>query len=178
MPSHRFEKNKSSEAAFTQNRPTDTSKESLPPSIQANNNGSIQNVQDLVSYLEKSKKLLLLYALKNDVSIESFESGKISLTASEKLAPDFIPNLRKILKEATNATWDINMTYGMLNQTLADIENNKKEEDKRKISEYPLVRTILQEFKGVKFDTILRTSEKREDDTLEQELINNFEEED
>ena len=142
------------------------------------NNGSIQKLEDLVSYLEEKKKLLLLYTLKNDVSVEFFENGKIILTICEKTSPDFISNLHKVLKEATGAIWDIEEKYGTLGQTIADIEKDMSEKDKRQISEYPLVRAILEEFKGAKFETVIRTATNEStDETTEQELINNFEEE-
>ena len=50
-------------------------------------------------------------------------------------------------------------------------------QDERQISEYPLVRAILSEFKGAKFDTILRIQEKESSETDDEQLTNNFEEE-
>ncbi len=142
------------------------------------NNGSIQKLEDFISYLEDHKKLLLLYTLKNDVSIELFENGKIVLTICERTSPDFISNLHKTLKEATGAAWNIEEKYGTLGQTIADIEKDMSEKDKRQISEYPLVRAILEEFNGAKFETVIRTATNEStDETREQELINNFEEE-
>ena len=147
------------------------------------NNNSIQNPSDLVTYLEKNKKLLLIYTLKNDVSIEHFENENIKLTLSEQAPRDFIPNLGKILKEATGVSWNIDFSYGNLSKTIAQAEKEKKNEDEREISENPLIKAILNEFEGVKFETILRRSEletnKDTDQNDQQEsIINNFEEED
>lgn len=144
---------------------------------QTPNNGSIKTPQDLVDFLEKSKKMLLLYALKNDVCIEHFESGKMTLTLSEKTAPDFVANLQKALSEATGGVWQIEIKYGVLGQTLADKEKDLLARDERQISEYPLVRAILSEFKGAKFDTVLRLDEKQSEETETEEVTNNFEEE-
>ena len=146
--------------------------------IQTSNNGAIGSLQDLVVYLEKTKRMLLLYALKNDVSVEHFESGRIALTASENMASDFVGNIQKVLTEATSALWQIDVKYGPLGQTIADKEKELLAQDERQISEYPLVRAILNEFKGAKFDTVLRVEqqEQSEEDT-EETIINNFEEE-
>ena len=121
--------------------------------------------------------MLLLYALKNDVCIERFESGKMLLTLSEKAAPDFVANLQKALIEATGGAWQIDVKYGVLGQTLADKERELLAQDERQISEYPLVRAILDEFKGAKFDTVLRLDEKQPLETETVDITNNFEEE-
>ena len=147
------------------------------PLQNTSNNGSIQKIGDLVAYLEKTKRMLFLYALKNDVCIDYFENGKIALTASERMPADFVGNLQKFLQEATGALWQIDVKYGVLGQTLADKEKELFAQDERQISEYPLVRAILSEFKGAKFDTILRIQEKEPSETDDEQLTNNFEEE-
>ena len=142
------------------------------------NNGRFQKIEDLTAYLEEHKKLLLLYALKNDVSIEHFESGKMSITISEKTAPDFVGNLQKVFEEATLSKWNIKEQRGTLGITIADREKSEAEEDKRKISQYPLVRAVLEEFKGAKFETVIRTAQTQNtEENTDQELINNFDEE-
>ncbi|MBP5615269.1 MAG: DNA polymerase III subunit gamma/tau [Alphaproteobacteria bacterium] len=147
----------------------------LSPKMPAQTNHSITDIQDLTSYLEAHKKMILLYALKNDVSIDNISDGAITLTVCEKTAPDFVPTLSAVLKEATGSPWNIDVKYGTLGKTLNDIEKEANEANKQKIIEYPLIKTILNEFKGIKFDTVLRVSNTSEDD--EQEQINNIEEE-
>jgi len=141
------------------------------------NNDSIQTVQDLIAYLEKNKKLLLLYALKNDTCIRHFENGNISITLSEKIASDFLSNLKQALKEATGVVWHIEAQYGALDQTIADIEKMSLEQDKRQISEYPLVKAILEDFKGVKFDTLIHATPSSSAQEQEEESVNTLEEE-
>ena len=159
----------------TKNEPVKPAEKS--PLQNTSNNGSIQKIGDLVAYLEKTKRMLFLYALKNDVCIDYFENGKIALTASERMPADFVGNLQKFLQEATGALWQIDVKYGVLGQTLADKEKELFAQDERQISEYPLVRAILSEFKGAKFDTILRIQEKEPSETDDEQLTNNFEEE-
>ena len=171
---------KPKETPVLKTQDTSQSKEKIliKDAVQVQNNGLIQSVADLVAYLEKTKKMLLLYALKNDVCINHFENGKINLTAAERMSTDFIANLQNVLREATSAPWQIDVQYGVLGQTIAEKEKELLEKDEKQISEYPLVRAILNEFKGAKFDTVLRLEQN---DTSEQDseetTTNNFEEE-
>lgn len=165
---------------LAQTKPESKPKIETAPDV---NNNSILNPSDLISYLEKNKKLLLIYTLKNDVSIEHFENENIKLTLSEQAPRDFIPVLSKALKEATGVSWNIDFSYGNLSKTIAQAEKEKKNEDEREISEHPLIKAILNEFGGAKFETILRRSEPETDEKTDQNdqqesIINNFEEED
>jgi DNA polymerase-3 subunit gamma/tau len=117
---------------------------------------ALNSVDDLVSHLEKAKQPLMVYSLKNDISFMEFSNGFMKVTLSKKIQPDFIMNLHKILHEATGLQWKIETVNGALGETIADKEKASKEEDKRNISEYPLVRAILDEFKGAKFETLTR----------------------
>lgn len=117
---------------------------------------SFQRPEDFAAYLEEHKKMLLLYALKNDLSIEEFADGKMVVTLSEKAQPDLLQNLQKALEDACGSKWVIDVRRGALGETLADKEKAVLENDKRSIAEYPLVRAILNEFKGAKIDTLTR----------------------
>lgn len=142
------------------------------------NNNSILSLKDLTDYLEQHKKLTLLYALMHDVHVSLFENGHIALEVTEDIASDFINKLKAALFEATGATWVLDITQGLRGETLADIENNKKENDKRQISEVPLVRSIMKEFPDAKLETVVRTeTEEETSNQTEDDLINNFEEE-
>ena len=119
---------------------------------------------DLLNYLEVHKMPLAEYALKNDVSISEFKSGYIKMTASDKIHPDFILNLHKILTQATGLTWKIEMARGTLGVTVADMEKAAEEEEKRNIMEYPLVKAIMAEFKGAKIETATRKIAEEDED--------------
>lgn len=125
---------------------------------------AFDRLTDLVSYLEQKKMPLAEYALKNDVSVSEFSNGFIKMTVSEKIHPDFILNLHKILTEATGLTWKIELSRGALGVTLADLERAAEEEEKRNIMEYPLVKAIMAEFKGAKIETATRRITETDDD--------------
>lgn len=125
---------------------------------------AFDRLTDLVNYLEQKKMPLAEYALKNDVSVSEFSNGFIKMTVSEKIHPDFILNLHKILTKATGLTWKIELSRGALGVTLADLERAAEEEEKRNIMEYPLVKAIMAEFKGAKIETATRRITETDDD--------------
>lgn len=112
--------------------------------------------EEMATYFETNKKMLLAYAIKNDIAIEEFADGLIKMTISDKISNDFIMNLHKELLQATGKNWKIESIRGTMGQTLAAKENAVEEENKRNISEYPLVKAILAEFKGSKIETLIR----------------------
>lgn len=116
----------------------------------------LNRLEDLVAYLEESKKMLLLYALKNDICVSAFEAGKITMTLSDKVAGDFLLNLQKVLFEATGQKWKLETERGHLGETLAQKERAKDEANKKNVSDLPLVKAILAEFKGAKIETLIR----------------------
>ena len=147
------------------------------PTQEKTNSGIIKSAEDLVAYLEANRKMLVSYAIKNDVTIHEFSDGFMKMTISDKIHPDFIMNLHKILAEATGKEWKIGILRGHLGETIADKERAKSEEEKRSIMEYPLVKAIMAEFKGAKIETLTRRVDLEEtaDGEADSELF--FEEE-
>lgn len=133
--------------------------------------------EDLIEYMENHKKILAACALKQDVSIHEFRDGYIKMTADSKIDTDFLMNLHKILLEATGKEWKIDSSHGALGETIAAKEKAAEEEYKRNISEYPLVKAILAEFKGAKIETLTRKFNSEnptgedDDDTAENEIF-------
>ncbi len=121
--------------------------------------------EELAAYLEQNKKMLLEYAFKNDVSITEFSNGKIKMRVSDKINNDFMLTLQKFLLEATGIKWEIDILTGPLGETIADKEKAAAEANKRNVSDLPLVKAILAEFKGSKIETLTRkiNEENQED---------------
>lgn len=137
------------------------------------------SLQDFVAYLEDHKKMLLLYGVKNDISVEEFASGYIKMAISEKAAPDFMQNFNKELEVASGIKWKVDIRRGPLGETLSDKEKALIEQDKRSVSEYPLVKAILSEFPDAKIDTVIRkvSQEETKEQDNEEFNINTYEEE-
>lgn len=117
---------------------------------------SFNNPEEMAAYFETNKKMLLSYAIKNDIAISEFGDGFMKMTISDKVSNDFILNLHKELLAATGKNWKLETLRGQMGETLAAKENAEDEANKRSISEYPLVKAILAEFKGAKIETLTR----------------------
>lgn len=117
---------------------------------------TLNSIEDLLSYLEKTKKALIEYSIKNEICFQSFSDGHIAMTISPKIHQDFIMNFHKLLTEATGKKWEIEIIKGELGETIADKEKTAVEASKKNVAEYPLVKKILEEFKGAKIETIVR----------------------
>ena len=130
-------------------------------------------VEDLVSFLEMRKYPLLVYSLKHDVCVKEFAAGRIKMTVSDKIHPEFIANFHKILQETTGLNWDIETQSGVLGETLADKENQALEREQRDVMAYPLVRAIMAEFKGAKIESLIRRVQNAESSVVELGSDNN-----
>ena len=119
---------------------------------------ALDSTGDLVKLLTAKKQPLLLYSIKNDISFKSFVNGKIHIAVSEKADKNLVHDLRTFLEKETGFAWQIEIDYEPLGETLAFIESKELNRDKKNISEYPLVRAILNEFNGATIETIIRKS--------------------
>lgn len=155
-----------------------------PAAQTADNNesvrGNINTPEELLAYLESTKKVLLSYSLKNDLSFNSFSFGKMSVTASDKINNDFLLNLQNVLIEATGQKWDIDVRRGQLGETIADRERAQDTANKKSVSDLPLVKAILAEFNGAKIETLTRkiNAEAEEESEISFDDNNNYFDED
>jgi len=150
-------KNSNSAIIPQQSAPVEIEKKNnISLSQEANNFQTLNTVEDLLSYLEKNKKALMEFSIKNDVSIQEFADGHIKMTISPNLHQDFILNFRKLLADITGKNWEIEILKGDLGETIADKEKTAVEAKKKNVAEYPLVKKILEEFKGSKIETVVR----------------------
>lgn len=120
--------------------------------------------EDLAKLLNAKRQMLLLYAVKNDMSFKEFAVGRMRIALSEKADKDLITNLRKFLTKETGVSWVIDIDYEPLGETLAYKETKELERDKKNISEYPLVKAILSEFNGAKIETVIRKAVENAED--------------
>ena len=156
-------KKKSSRLSFTApapaaapSAPTLSVSPSAPETETAPSFAALGTVEDLIAYLESTKRMMLLYGLKNDISISEFAPGRIKMTTAEKVNNDFLLNLQKVLTEATGEKWNIEIERGLLGETIAQREKAADDANKRNVSDLPLVKAILAEFKGARIETLTR----------------------
>ena len=117
---------------------------------------TLDTVDDFLRYLETSKKALIEFSVKNEICIREFSNGRMAINVSPNIHQDFIMNLHKLLTEATGKKWEIEIIKGDLGETIADKEKSAVEAKKKNVAEYPLVKKILEEFKGAKIETVVR----------------------
>ena len=139
--------------------------EPVQPTAPAKNLTTFNTPEDLASYLESSKRILLAYSFKHDLSFSEFTHGKMKITVSERINNDFLLNLQNVLIEVTGQKWDIEVLRGHLGETLADKEQARDNANKKSVSDLPLVKAVLAEFKGSKIETLTR---KLAEETVEE----------
>lgn len=120
------------------------------------NTVTLNTTADLIKLLTAKKQPLLLFAIKNDISFKDFKDGYLHIALSEKADKNLVLNFRTFLEKETGKVWKFDIDYEELGETLADIEAKELARDKKNISEYPLVKAILNEFNGAKIDTFIR----------------------
>lgn len=91
------------------------------------------------------------------------------MTISKDIQNNFIMDLRKTLNEITKIEWEIEAKRGLLGETIADKEKDEDENDKRNVSELPLVRAILSEFSDAKITNAIRKKLENEKIEIEEE---------
>lgn len=147
------------------NQPSAADSESHISSELTENSGFELSVpEDLAKLLNAKRQMLMLYAVKNDMSFKEFTPGRMRISLSEKADKDLIANLRKFLTKETGCSWVIDIDYEPLGETLAYKETKELERDKKNISEYPLVKAILSEFNGAKIETVIRKAVEEADE--------------
>ncbi len=149
-------------------------KNKLIETTNTNVNANVFNtVEDFLHYLEGAKKALLEYSIKNDVCIREFSDGHIAMNIAPTIHQDFIMGLHKLLSDATGKQWEIEIIKGELGETIAEKEKSVVEAKKKNIAEYPLVKKILEEFKGAKIETIVRKNLENIAETESEEISEN-----
>ena len=128
------------------------------PQEQNGNFEIFNTVGEFLAYLEKTKQALIEFSIKNYVSIKDFSNGRIVMNIAAEINQDFIANLQKVLYKATGKKWELEIDKGELGETIASVENAAAEAKKKSVSEYPLVKKILEEFRGARIETVIRKS--------------------
>lgn len=118
----------------------------------------LNSTDDLLKLMNAKKQPLLMFAVKNDMSFKEFKDGYLHIALSEKADKNLILNMRTFLEKETGKVWKFDIDYEPLGETLALKEAKELGRDKKNISEYPLVKAILNEFNGAKIETFVRKS--------------------
>lgn len=127
-------------------------------------NAPFSDINGLIKHLENQKQPRLAYALRHDIEVVEFSPGQIKFKAADWVGNDTLAALNKILEETTGGKWALDIVPGEVGRTVADIENEQKEKDKKNVAETPLVKAILEEFRGARIENLTRKVKAGEDD--------------
>ncbi len=146
------------------------------PTAAATFNMPFTDIGGLVKFLEDNKQARLAYTLRHDTEILEFVPGRMKFKTADRVGNDTLAALNKILEGATGGKWVFDIVPGEPGRTIADIEKEQKEKDKKDIAETPLVKAILDEFRGAKIETLTRKVShvnNDEDNDESEDIFNN-----
>lgn len=121
------------------------------------------DITGLIKLLEANKQPRLAYTLRHDIEVCEFAIGNIKFKAADRVSNETLSAVNKFLEETTGAKWVLDIIPGEVSRTIADAENEQKEKDKKNIAETPLVKAILDEFRGARIENLTRKATPEED---------------
>ena len=133
-------------------------------------------INDFLTILEENRQARVAHFLKNDVEVVEFADGVMRFKANDRVSQDFMMTLGNLLEQASGKKWVLDIVPGEVIYSIANIENAKKEADQKNVADNPLVKAILQEFRGAKIDTLVR--KVLSDNADEESDVNDFYNED
>ncbi len=107
---------------------------------------SLNDFEELLTFLIENREALLHAQLVNNVVIDSFEHGKISMKISENCTFDVIKHLSKFLQDKTGLKWIIEELQTTNNKTHEEIKDINFEKKKKEIESDPIINEVKQLF--------------------------------
>ena len=115
---------------------------------------SLNNFEELLTFLIENREALLHAQLVNNVVIDSFESGKISMKISENCTFDVIKHLSKFLQDKTGLKWVIEEVQKTDNKTHEETKDINFEKKKKEIESDPIINEVKQLFPNAEIKDI------------------------
>ena len=115
---------------------------------------SLNNFEELLTFLIENREALLHAQLVNNVVIDSFENGKISMKISENCSFDVVKHLSKFLQDKTGLKWVIEEVQKTDNKTHEEIKDINFEKKKKEIESDPIINEVKQLFPNAEIKDI------------------------
>ena len=115
---------------------------------------SLNNFEDLLTFLIENREALLHAQLVNNVVIDSFENGKISMKISENCTFDVVKHLSKFLQDKTGLKWVIEEVQKTDNKTHEETKDINFEKKKKEIETDPIINEVKQLFPNAEIKDI------------------------
>ena len=118
------------------------------------NKTSLNNFEELLTFLIENREALLHAQLVNNVVIDSFENGKISMKISENCSFDVVKHLSKFLQDKTGLKWVIEEVQKTDNKTHEETKDINFEKKKKEIESDPIINEVKQLFPNAEIKDI------------------------
>ena len=115
---------------------------------------SLNNFEELLTFLIENREALLHAQLVNNVVIDSFENGKISMKISENCSFDVVKHLSKFLQDKTGLKWVIEEVQKTDNKTHEETKDINFEKKKKEIETDPIINEVKQLFPNAEIKDI------------------------
>ena len=115
---------------------------------------SLNNFEELLTFLIENREALLHAQLVNNVVIDSFKNGKISMKISENCSFDVIKHLSKFLQDKTGLKWVIEEVQNTENKTHEETKDINFEKKKKEIETDPIINEVKQLFPNAEIKDI------------------------
>ena len=115
---------------------------------------SLKNFEELLTFLIENREALLHAQLVNNVVIDSFENGKISMKISENCSFDVVKHLSRFLQDKTGIKWVIEEVQKTDNKTHEEIKDINFEKKKKEIELDPIIHEVKQLFPNAEIKDI------------------------
>ncbi len=122
--------------------------------VDSENKTSLNTFEELLTFLIENREALLHAQLVNNVVIDSFKRGKISMKISENCSFDVVKNLSKFLKDKTGLKWVIEELQTTNNKTYQEIKDINFEKEKKEIESDPIINEVKQLFPNAEIKDI------------------------
>ena len=122
--------------------------------VDSGNNISLNNFEELLTFLIENREALLHAQLVNNVVIDSFENGKISMKISENCSFDVAKHLSKFLQDKTGLKWVIEEVKKTDNKTYEENKDINFEKKKKEIESDPIINEVKQLFPNAEIKDI------------------------
>jgi DNA polymerase III subunit gamma/tau len=116
----------------------------------------LASFEDVVALARAKRDIQLVQSLEREVRIARFEQGRIAFTPVEGAAPGIAQMLARRLQEWTEERWMVALVAGSTAPTMREAAEARDAEQARGAASHPLVRKVLERFKGARIVDVRR----------------------
>ncbi len=116
----------------------------------------LASFEDAVALARAKRDIQLVHSLEREVRLARFEQGSIAFTPVEGAASGLAQTLARRLQEWTGERWMVALVAGSTAPTLREAADAREAERASGAAAHPLVRKVLDRFKGARIVDVRR----------------------